>query len=641
MKIKKKKIFYDIHCHAFNLSHAGLLAFLNRFFLDNTLTFNDLLNGNLFQILLQIIFPSKSKKISKNKLIKFLIRIFPVIIIITSLGIGVWYWYYILTTYLFDYDMKYVQIWKLTVIWILSILAFIFSIALIIILIIGFYNLKKFIQGKKNLSQKISRAVNVLSIFENDIGRQLRYIELDYMSLNKPVKNEIEKFHGKVNVSEFNKRINSKWQQANNSFTIDGEQFNKVILTPLIMDFNYKGFDDLNKKKVHYNLAPRKPIIDQAIDLFNGIQDYRKSTEFDLLEVFPFLGINTENYDLGVNIKISSSVNVPEALKQKVKYISETKNLILLKKLNDEDIRVIKSIIKNTDDLVLVIKKINKIPDPYFGEDGFPKKNTLPKMLEKYFGERTGEYTRKYTGKYEDFIDNYEKLFPNKKPDSDEIKTFKNDVSSNFFSGIKVYPPLGFNPWPENDPEKFDKVNYLYQFCCEKNIPVTTHCSDGGFVIIDKEIDWEIVSPYTWRKVLDKYPKLKLNFAHFGVEIKKTEHGWGEWINEILSIIDDDKFENVYTDFSDIGKSNKEYKKLVKAINKFADKKFSNKPGDKIKFYEKISGHILFGTDFMVNLFGIDSYLEYLEIFSLTDAFQSPLNKLNFCKGNPERFLFG
>lgn len=633
MKIKKKKIFYDIHCHAFNLSHAGLLAFLNRFFLDNTLTFNDLLNGNIFQILLQIIFPSKSKKISKNKLIKFSIQIFPIIIIITSLGIGIWYWYYILTTYLFDYDMKYVQIWKLTVIWILSILAFIFTIVLIVISIIGFNNLKKFIQGKKNLSQKISRVVNVLSIFENDIGRQLRYLELDYMSLNRSVKNEIEKFHGKVDVSEFNERINSKWQQANNSFTIDGEQFNKVILTPLIMDFNYKGFDNLNKKKVHYNLAPRKPIIDQAIDLFNGIHDYRKNTKFKLLEIYPFLGINTENYDLGDYINISSPIIIPETLKQKVNYFSKTGNLALLKKLNDEDVETLQAIIKDKNDLRLFNEMKNRFNKLSFKENGFPKKNTLPRMLEKYFGE--------YTGDYKSFIKNYYKLFANKKSDSDEIKSFKNDVRSNFFSGIKVYPPLGFNPWPENEPEKFDKVNYLYQFCCEKNIPVTTHCSDGGFVIIDKEIDWEIVSPYTWKKVLNIYPNLKLNFAHFGVEIKKTEHGWGEWINEILSIIYDDRFENVYTDFSDIGTSNKEYKKLVKAIKKFAHKKFSNKPSDKIKLYKKLSEHILFGTDFMVNLFGIDSYIEYLEIFSKTDVFQSPLNKLKFCKYNPERFLFG
>lgn len=45
---KEKKVFYDIHCHALNLSHAGLLAFLNRFLKDRTVSFSDLLGKGKF-----------------------------------------------------------------------------------------------------------------------------------------------------------------------------------------------------------------------------------------------------------------------------------------------------------------------------------------------------------------------------------------------------------------------------------------------------------------------------------------------------------------------------------------------------------------------------------------------------------------
>ena len=58
---KNNKIFYDVHCHAFNLSHAGLLAFLNRFFLNNALTFKDLLKGRLFKILVRLFQCRKSR----------------------------------------------------------------------------------------------------------------------------------------------------------------------------------------------------------------------------------------------------------------------------------------------------------------------------------------------------------------------------------------------------------------------------------------------------------------------------------------------------------------------------------------------------------------------------------------------------
>ena len=57
---KKNNKLYDVHCHAFNLSHAGLLAFLNRFFLNNALTFRDLLKGRLFHILIKLLQCRKS-----------------------------------------------------------------------------------------------------------------------------------------------------------------------------------------------------------------------------------------------------------------------------------------------------------------------------------------------------------------------------------------------------------------------------------------------------------------------------------------------------------------------------------------------------------------------------------------------------
>ena len=49
--MSEKKTFYDIHCHAFNLSHAGLLAFLNRFLKNNALTFSKIISGEFIKII--------------------------------------------------------------------------------------------------------------------------------------------------------------------------------------------------------------------------------------------------------------------------------------------------------------------------------------------------------------------------------------------------------------------------------------------------------------------------------------------------------------------------------------------------------------------------------------------------------------
>src|SRR3990170_636755 len=56
MEEKGKKIFYDVHCHALNLSHAGLLAFLNRFLKDRAVSFSDLLGkGKFLQVICRLL----------------------------------------------------------------------------------------------------------------------------------------------------------------------------------------------------------------------------------------------------------------------------------------------------------------------------------------------------------------------------------------------------------------------------------------------------------------------------------------------------------------------------------------------------------------------------------------------------------
>ncbi|MDC7224023.1 MAG: amidohydrolase family protein [Spirochaetales bacterium] len=128
------------------------------------------------------------------------------------------------------------------------------------------------------------------------------------------------------------------------------------------------------------------------------------------------------------------------------------------------------------------------------------------------------------------------------------------------FSGIKLYTALGYSP---THPFLFkrDKHNPgLYQWCQKRGIPITVHFAPSGFAHINDSIRikgdvyypeageivpgeelyaggimtfdsrfWhnsfvELVGerqlklnhPLLWRKVLEAYPKLKINFAHMG-----------------------------------------------------------------------------------------------------------------------------
>lgn len=138
----------------------------------------------------------------------------------------------------------------------------------------------------------------------------------------------------------------------------------------------------------------------------------------------------------------------------------------------------------------------------------------------------------------------------------------KNALMNQGFLGVKIYPTMGYNPDPDskddmgnsyNEPETNKALEALYIFCCKNNIPITTHCSRGGaFAEYFKGIKEEAsgyCSPDNWKKVLEQYNKLRLNFAHFGGDLLNCENE-NSWSHKILELIKDQRFINVYTDVS-------------------------------------------------------------------------------------------
>jgi len=196
------------------------------------------------------------------------------------------------------------------------------------------------------------------------------------------------------------------------------------------------------------------------------------------------------------------------------------------------------------------------------------------------------------------------------------------------FAGIKLYPPMGFDPWPE-DKEERKKVEYLYSYAQGASIPITTHCNDGGFVTVDYKHAYRNTDPATWEKVLERFPDLKLNFAHAGVSTTlqfpnlfgKKEKSWTERIFDLM-----DRYEHVYTDFSFNGISPKFYEKFSRQLLELEE-------AGRTRYRDRI----LFGTDFMINLMGIRSYRDYYSIYNNTKMNQEL--KHRFASVNPLSFL--
>lgn len=90
------------------------------------------------------------------------------------------------------------------------------------------------------------------------------------------------------------------------------------------------------------------------------------------------------------------------------------------------------------------------------------------------------------------------------------------------FVGVKLYPPMGYRPL---DHRFLEAQRALYQFCCDWEIPVLTHCSPESFEAYPGHSNYaepgcgrtpQDDHPEGWAAVLKEFPSLRLCFGHAG-----------------------------------------------------------------------------------------------------------------------------
>lgn len=207
--------------------------------------------------------------------------------------------------------------------------------------------------------------------------------------------------------------------------------------------------------------------------------------------------------------------------------------------------------------------------------------------------------------------------------------------SNKQFRGIKFYPPLGTNPWPE-EREKLEKIRFIYEFCEHNNLGIITHCDDQGFRGVTAKIAQSYTDPASWRVVFEHYPRLKVDFAHWGRQynrIKKSplkvllDRPFTDdpWASEIIDLMQE--YENVYADFSFSGTQKEFYEELHSYIDSTEDKEVA----------KRVVERSLFGSDFQVNLAKVESYTHYLRIFENSPFSDQEVHQ--FASINPLTFL--
>ncbi len=96
--------------------------------------------------------------------------------------------------------------------------------------------------------------------------------------------------------------------------------------------------------------------------------------------------------------------------------------------------------------------------------------------------------------------------------------------------GIKLYPPIGFNPCPRGKPKVLARYKEFYEWCLDEDIPIAVHCQTGSYSATRKkrQINHDTHAS-NWLRLFESWgkgalqsdkdiTKLRINFAHFGGE---------------------------------------------------------------------------------------------------------------------------
>ena len=188
-----------------------------------------------------------------------------------------------------------------------------------------------------------------------------------------------------------------------------------------------------------------------------------------------------------------------------------------------------------------------------------------------------------------------------------------NSIESGKALGIKLYPPLGFNPYP-HQPEALQPYKEFYEWCIEKQIPITVHCQSGSFSTTKKKrtiknnthaSNWlRLFEDWDSGKINSSHDinELRINFAHFGGENgledmidlwRSHDTDTNSWTYFLVKLLQ--KYDHTYADlsafdWSDSGDS-KNFVRLMKLD------KNNDLPDSGVESPYKLKDKLLWGSD--------------------------------------------
>ena len=178
--------------------------------------------------------------------------------------------------------------------------------------------------------------------------------------------------------------------------------------------------------------------------------------------------------------------------------------------------------------------------------------------------EELAELKKKYPKLIRAFI-----MLDPRRGKAESERLVKEYIEDKGFTGIKVYPPLGYYPYDA-------RLSGVYEYAQKNRIPVVGHCA-GGPVFYRKKLTPDMIDhdapvkpsnrknpcdhfahPLCYERVAVKYPGMKLNLSHSGGGVELDDYlgtSWHDpeakkenWYSIVRRLLK--KYRNVYADIS-------------------------------------------------------------------------------------------
>jgi predicted TIM-barrel fold metal-dependent hydrolase len=195
--------------------------------------------------------------------------------------------------------------------------------------------------------------------------------------------------------------------------------------------------------------------------------------------------------------------------------------------------------------------------------------------------------------------------------------------------GVKIYPPMGFLPygnaglgptyWGDDTPVRKElrgptlgaeldaALDVLYAWCLDNDVPVMAHTSPGNAAACKYLTD--IMPPRGWQAVVQRYPGLRVNFAHFGhTDIVSNGGANASVLMAYMSAGDTSGGRNLYADSAYFAEVLTDRQKVDEQLRKLF-------VATAAKGEAALSRRLMYGTDWEMVIMegGTTAYLELFE----------------------------